>query len=59
MTRILVVEDEAAIRNGLCDVLAFHGYVPEGVERGDEGLRVRESGALQGASLSQSTGVRT
>ena len=36
---ILVVEDEAAIRSGLCDVLAFHGYAPEGVERGDDGLR--------------------
>jgi len=37
---ILVVEDEAAIRSGLCDVLAFHGYAPEGVERGDQGLAV-------------------
>jgi two-component system response regulator RegX3 len=37
---VLVVEDEAAIRKGLCDVLAFHGYAPDGVERGDEGLRV-------------------
>jgi DNA-binding response OmpR family regulator len=35
---ILVVEDEEAIRSGLCDVLAFHGYEPEGVERGDDGL---------------------
>jgi two-component system response regulator RegX3 len=35
---ILVVEDEAAIRSGLCDVLAFHGYEPTGVERGDDGL---------------------
>lgn len=37
--RVLVVEDETSIRNGLCDVLAFHGFAPEGVERGDEGLR--------------------
>ena len=37
-TRVLVVEDEAAIRSGLCDVLAFHGYAPIGVERGDDGL---------------------
>jgi DNA-binding response OmpR family regulator len=37
---VLVVEDEAAIRNGLCDVLAYHGYAPEGVERGDEGLEI-------------------
>jgi len=36
--RVLVVEDETAIRNGLLDVLAFHGYEPEGVERGDDGL---------------------
>jgi len=36
---ILVVEDEAAIRRGVCDLLAFHGYAPEGVERGDDGLR--------------------
>ncbi len=36
---ILVVEDEEPIRTGLCDVLAFHGYEPEGVERGDDGLR--------------------
>ena len=35
---ILVIEDEAAIRNGLCDVLAFHGHQPLGVERGDDGL---------------------
>ncbi len=36
---VLVVEDEEPIRSGLCDVLAFHGHAPEGVERGDEGLR--------------------
>jgi two-component system response regulator RegX3 len=38
-TPILVVEDEAAIRSGLCDVLAYHGHAPEGVESGEEGLR--------------------
>ena len=45
---ILVVEDEPAIRTGLCDVLAFHGYAPQGEERGDEGLSqaLRESYAL-------------
>ncbi len=45
---ILVVEDEPAIRTGLCDVLAFHGYAPRGEERGDEGLSqgLRESYAL-------------
>lgn len=36
--RILVIEDEESIRRGLCDVLAFNGYQPEGVERGDHGL---------------------
>ncbi len=36
---ILVVEDEAAIRSGLCDVLAFRGHAPHGVESGEEGLR--------------------
>ena len=36
---ILVVEDEEAIRSGLCDVLTYHGYVPTGVEDGEEGLR--------------------
>src|SRR5262245_35058241 len=36
---VLVVEDEESIRRGLCDVLAYRGYAPEGVERGDEGLR--------------------
>jgi two-component system response regulator RegX3 len=36
---VLVVEDEAAIRTGLCDVLAFHGHAPAGVGSGEEGLR--------------------
>jgi two-component system response regulator RegX3 len=36
---ILVVEDEPAIRTGLCDVLAFHGWAPTGVESGEDGLR--------------------
>lgn len=35
---ILVVEDERAIRVGLCDVLAFRGYAPTGVETGPDGL---------------------
>lgn len=35
---ILVIEDEKAIRTGICDVLAFKGYLPTGVERGDDGL---------------------
>jgi two-component system response regulator RegX3 len=36
---ILVVEDEEAIRRGVCDVLAFHGHRPTGVADGDAGLR--------------------
>jgi two-component system response regulator RegX3 len=35
---ILVVEDEEAIRGGLADVLAYHGYAPTAVESGEEGL---------------------
>jgi DNA-binding response OmpR family regulator len=37
--RILVVEDEANIREGVCDVLAFHGYSPEPVADGEIALR--------------------
>ncbi len=36
---ILVVEDEEAIRRGLCDVLAYQGYAPTGVGSGEDGLR--------------------
>lgn len=36
--RILVVEDDPAICRGLCDVLAFNGYEPRGVEDGKQGL---------------------
>jgi two-component system response regulator RegX3 len=36
--RILVVEDEAAIRAGLVDVFVFHGYEADGVADGREGL---------------------
>ena len=42
--RVLVVEDEEPIRTGLCDVLTFHGYAAEAVERGDEGLERARSG---------------
>jgi len=34
-----VVEDEEAIRAGLCDILTYHGYVPTAVETGEDGLR--------------------
>ena len=36
---ILVVEDEAAICAGVCDVLAYHGHAPTGVASGEDGLR--------------------
>lgn len=36
--RILVVEDEANIREGVCDVLAYHGYQPDPVGSGELGL---------------------
>lgn len=36
--RILIVEDDPAILNGLLDVLVFNGYEPFGVEDGGKGL---------------------
>ena len=42
--RILVVEDEPAIRRGLCDVLAFHGHRPTPVATGDAGLEAALTG---------------
>jgi len=36
--RILIVEDEAAIRTGLIDVFIYHGYDVDFAERGDDGL---------------------
>jgi two-component system, OmpR family, alkaline phosphatase synthesis response regulator PhoP len=36
--RVLVVEDDRSIREGLADALAFHGYVALQSERGDAGL---------------------
>jgi DNA-binding response OmpR family regulator len=36
---ILVVEDEEAIRNGLIDVLVFHGYETDSAATGPEGLK--------------------
>jgi len=36
--RILLVEDEASIREGVCDVLAYHGYAPEAASTGEAGL---------------------
>ena len=42
--RILIVEDEAAIRIGLVDVFVFHGYEVDFAEHGEEGLRKSLSG---------------
>ena len=36
--RVLVVEDEEAIRTGLIDVLVFHGYEADSAATGPEGL---------------------
>ncbi|MGH7804870.1 MAG: response regulator transcription factor [Candidatus Binatia bacterium] len=41
---ILVVEDEASLRTGLCDLLAFRGYAPTAAGTGDEGLRLALGG---------------
>jgi two-component system response regulator RegX3 len=42
--RILVVEDEDAIRSGLVDVFVFHGYEVETADNGDDGLRLALGG---------------
>ncbi len=44
--RILIVEDEPAIRNGLMDVFVFHGYEVEGVGDGPGGLAKALSGTV-------------
>jgi len=38
-TRLLIVEDEVAIRTGLADLFVFHGYEVEAAADGREGLR--------------------
>jgi two-component system alkaline phosphatase synthesis response regulator PhoP len=42
--RLLIVEDEQAIRTGLVDVFVYHGYEVETAEHGDDGLRKALSG---------------
>ena len=42
--RLLVVEDEAAIRSGLVDVFVYHGYEVETADNGADGLRLGLSG---------------
>lgn len=42
--QILLIEDEAAIREGLTDVLVYHGYRVESAATGPEGLRLAQTG---------------
>ena len=42
--RLLIVEDEAAIRSGLVDVFVYHGYEVETADNGDDGLRLALGG---------------
>ena len=41
---ILIVEDEPSIRNGLADVLVYHGYAVECAGDGNSGLKLAASG---------------
>jgi two-component system response regulator RegX3 len=45
--RILVVEDEEAIRTGLIDVLVYHGYEADSASSGTEGLRLALGGTYE------------
>lgn len=42
--RILIVEDEPAIRSGLVDVFLYHGFEVEAVADGEQGLRLALAG---------------
>lgn len=42
--RLLIVEDEAAIRTGLIDVFVYHGYAVEAAADGEHGLQLASSG---------------
>lgn len=42
--QILVVEDEQAIREGLIDVLVYHGYAADSAATGPEGLALAQTG---------------
>ncbi|HEX2972995.1 MAG TPA: response regulator transcription factor [Tepidisphaeraceae bacterium] len=41
--RILVVEDDAAIRTGLVDALRFHGFEPLSAADGDQGMELAQN----------------
>ncbi|MCB1761217.1 MAG: response regulator transcription factor [Gammaproteobacteria bacterium] len=42
--RLLIIEDEAPIRNGLVDVFLFHGFEVESAEEGTRGLSLALAG---------------
>ena len=42
--KILIVEDEEAIRSGLVDVFIYHGYAIDTADNGNDGLRLACSG---------------
>lgn len=50
-SRILIVEDEPSLREGLCDLLVFHGHLPLPADNGEDGLRLGLSGPLDLAVL--------
>ena len=43
--RLLIIEDEAAIRDGLIDVFVYHGYEVDTAEDGEAGLRSALAGS--------------
>lgn len=45
-SRILIVEDERAIRTGLADVFVYHGYAVEAVDDGERGLALALTGGF-------------
>ena len=45
-SRLLIVEDERAIRTGLVDVFVYHGYAVEAVDDGERGLALALTGAF-------------
>ncbi len=45
-TRILIVEDETAIRTGLIDVFVYHGFEVDTAAEGPEGLKKALSGTF-------------
>ncbi|HRQ71769.1 MAG TPA: response regulator transcription factor [Phycisphaerales bacterium] len=46
LARVLVVEDDDAIRRGVCDALAFHGYAVLEAAEGVSGLETASSAAV-------------